>query len=182
VKRTVLELGFPSAKSVDIQLISQPFSLGGIGLQFSSDTPRKCPQFPVAGQGRRRTSLDGKIKRFNGFPRDFGDFWTSLDLTGRLWSWDGWPPNSRSKRLFSREIDFLVSRGCPHLYPCKCWLLPDPIGQRFGSIGTRLRTAIYNGAGMCRLHLVTHRPHIHIHLLQCKLYGIIPYSFPVGAF
>jgi hypothetical protein len=37
-------------------------------------------------------------------------------------------------------------------------------------------------AGLCRLHLTIIRPHIHIHLVQCKLYGIIPYSLLVGAF
>jgi hypothetical protein len=37
-------------------------------------------------------------------------------------------------------------------------------------------------AGVCRLHLTITRPHIRLHLVRCKLYGIIPYSFLVGAF
>jgi uncharacterized protein (DUF1778 family) len=59
----------------------------------------------------------------------------------------------------------------------RCWATAG-----FALTRTRVKTAIYNAAGMCQLHLVITRPHIHIHLVHYKLYGIIPYRLSVGAF
>jgi hypothetical protein len=35
-------------------------------------------------------------------------FRTFMDVTGRLWSWDGWPPHSVSNRLFVRRKYILI--------------------------------------------------------------------------
>jgi hypothetical protein len=42
--------------------------------------------------------------------------------------WDGWPPNSHSKRLFAREFDFPVSVDAPITAPSKYWLRGDVVG------------------------------------------------------
>lgn len=55
------------------------FAVGASHFSFLR-IPKKCPQFPVAGAIRRRTSLDEKIVCFNGLPRIVGCQWTLLDL------------------------------------------------------------------------------------------------------
>jgi len=44
---------------------------------------------------------------------------TSVDIAGSLWSWDGRPPNSRSKYLFSRAFDFLAFADAPTAAPSR---------------------------------------------------------------
>ena len=44
--------------------------------------------------------------------------------------WDGWPPNSRSKSLFSQQFNLLVSAGAPTGAPSKRWLPPDVVGHQ----------------------------------------------------
>jgi len=59
---------------------------------------------------------------------------TSVDIAGGLWSWDGWPPNSPSKYLFSQLFCFSGTCICPQLCPLKRlaatgrrWTLPPVI-------------------------------------------------------
>jgi hypothetical protein len=53
-----------------------------------------------------------------------------MDIPGSLGIWDGWPPNSMSKRLFSRVFDFSVLEDAPTTAPSNRWLLPDVAGPR----------------------------------------------------
>ena len=59
----------------------------------------------------------------------FGDFRTSLDIAGSLWSWDGWPPNSRIKCLFSLGFGLAASVDAPIAALSKRWLPEDDVGQ-----------------------------------------------------
>jgi hypothetical protein len=160
------------------------FRSGGIALQFSSDTPRNAPNsgwLVKVRAGRHWTRKSRVSADFRGILKYFC---TSVDVTGRLWSWDGWPPSFRSKRLFSRVLNLSVLADAPTTAPPNvgcCRTLLD--NSTFAFTGTRLTTAIYySGAGMCRLHLTITRPHIDIHQAQYNLYGIIPYSLLIGAF
>ena len=51
--------------------------------------------------------------------------------------WDGWPPNSRFKYLFSQPFHPSVSADAPTGAPSKGWLLPDAVGHQVTNLGSR---------------------------------------------
>ena len=129
------------------------------------------------------TLADGKTLRSTGFLGIFGDSETSLDV-------------SRSMELGRLATEFPVSAPVftgikisrfSRMPPLLSLQMSAATGRCWTTAGfalprTRVKTTICNAAGICRLHLVITRPHIHIHLVHYKLYGIIPYRLSVGAF
>jgi hypothetical protein len=84
------------------------FRCGAIALQFSPKTPRNIPNsrwLVRFGAGRHWTR---KSRVSPDFRRIFRDFCMSMDVAGRLWRWDGWPPHSVSNRLFVRGKYILI--------------------------------------------------------------------------
>src|SRR5258708_28187907 len=86
-------------------------NVGGISFHFSRHASKHAPTvvwLPMNQPGLGRTTKPCFSASFIGF---LGDFWTSVDVSGGLWSWDGWPPNCYSKWLFKRTD---VSRWSPY--------------------------------------------------------------------
>jgi len=65
-----------------------PMSLGAPSFSLL----KMPPEMPSLSSGYHEstwTSLDDQTLLFYGFLGIFRDFWTSLDVTGSLWKWDG---------------------------------------------------------------------------------------------
>ena len=65
--------------------------------QFLSDTPKNAPNPRWLGQVRAVRHWTRKSRASIDFREIFRDFRTSVDVTGRLWSWDGWDSNPGPK-------------------------------------------------------------------------------------
>jgi hypothetical protein len=70
---------------------------GGIARQIFSDTPKNAPNPRWLAQIRAGRHWARKSRASTDFREIFSDFGTSVDVTGRLWSWDGWDSNPGPK-------------------------------------------------------------------------------------
>jgi hypothetical protein len=70
-----------------------------------------CPGSTLYVAGRRNPTFR---RVFSGFSAISGRYWTQPEVYG---SWDGWPPNSRSKYLYSQKLWLSAYRRCPHSCP-----------------------------------------------------------------
>ncbi len=65
-----------------------PMSLGAPSFSLLK-MPAEMPPLSSGYHESTWTSLDDQTLLFYGFLGIFRDFWTSLDVTGSLWKWDG---------------------------------------------------------------------------------------------
>ena len=184
VARPGLKLhGFLNSQPSFFRLISVHLQGRGHSRLAFVGYPQKCPQSDWLTEDLSGRSWTLNRRGSRAFPALRAIFRTPVDV-GRKSMELGRLATEKARQIPNYKSFFnLLCRQAPTMalqnVGCCRTLLDD---STFAFTRTRLRTAIYYEAGMCRLCLTITRPHIPIHLVQCKLYGIIPYSLLVGAF